>query len=51
MTTIHPSAIVESGAQLGADCEIMAHAIVTKHCVLGDRVVVHPFAVIGGDPQ
>lgn len=50
-TTIHPTAIVEPGAQLGADCQIMAHAIVTKHCVLGDRVVVHPFAVIGGDPQ
>lgn len=48
---IHPTAIVEPGAQLGADCEIMAHAIVTKHCVLGDRVVVHPFGVIGGDPQ
>jgi len=50
-TTIHPTAIVESGAQLGADCEIMAYAVVTKHCVLADRVVVHPFAVIGGDPQ
>ncbi len=50
-TVIHPTAIVEDGAQLGADCEIMAYAIVTKHCVLGDRVVVHPFAVIGGDPQ
>ena len=50
-TTIHPTAIVEPGAQLGADCEIMAYAVVTKHCVLGDRVVVHPFAVIGGDPQ
>lgn len=51
MSTIHPTAIVEPGAQLGADCEIMAYAVVTKHCVLGDRVVVHPFAVIGGDPQ
>jgi len=29
----------------------MAHAVVTRHCVLADRVVVHPFAVIGGDPQ
>lgn len=29
----------------------MAYAVVTRHCVLGDRVVVHPFAVIGGDPQ
>jgi UDP-N-acetylglucosamine acyltransferase len=50
-TVIHPTALVEPGAQLGADCEIMAGAIVTRHCVLGDRVVVHPFAVVGGDPQ
>ncbi|MFM1851897.1 MAG: hypothetical protein RIS54_1581 [Verrucomicrobiota bacterium] len=50
-TTIHPTAIVEPGAQLGGGCEIMAHAIVTRHCVLGAGVVVHPFAVIGGDPQ
>lgn len=48
---IHPTAIIEPGAQLGADCEIMAYAIVTSHCVLAERVVVHPFAVIGGDPQ
>ena len=50
-TVIHPTAIVEKGAQLGADCEIMAGAIVTRHCVLGDRVVVHPYVVLGGDPQ
>jgi len=48
---IHATAIVETGAQLGADCEIQAYAIVTRHAVLGERVVVHPFAVIGGDPQ
>lgn len=29
----------------------MAGAIVTRHCVLGERVVVHPYAVVGGDPQ
>ncbi len=50
-TTIHPTALVEPGAQLGTDCEIMAYAVVTRHCELGDRVVVHPFAVVGGDPQ
>jgi UDP-N-acetylglucosamine acyltransferase len=49
--TIHPTAIVEDGAQLGAGCVIHAHAIVTRHCELGDGVVVHPFAVVGGDPQ
>ena len=48
---IHPTAIVEEGAQLGAGCEIHAHAIVTKHGVLGENVIVHPFAVVGGDPQ
>ncbi|MEY2880975.1 MAG: hypothetical protein RLZZ15_3355 [Verrucomicrobiota bacterium] len=51
MTTIHPTALVEPGAQLGAGCVIHAYAIVTKHCVLGERVAVHPFAVVGGDPQ
>lgn len=50
-TSIHPTAIVEPGAQLGADCEIQAYAIVKKWARLGDRVVVHPFSVIGGDPQ
>ncbi len=50
-SVIHPEAIVEDGAQLGADCEIMARAVVTRHAVLGDRVVVHPGAVVGGDPQ
>lgn len=50
-TLIHPSATVEAGAQLGVDCHVMAHAVVTRHAVLGDRVVVHPGAVVGGDPQ
>ncbi len=48
---IHPTAMIEDGARLGADCEIMAGAMVTRHCILGDRVVVHPYAVLGGDPQ
>lgn len=50
-TLIHPTAIVEAGAELGVDCEIMAHAVVTRHAVLGDRVIVHPGSVVGGDPQ
>ena len=48
---IHPTAIIEQGATLGAGCVVHAHAHVTRHCVLGEGVVVHPFAVIGGDPQ
>ncbi len=49
--SIHPTAIVEEGAQLGAGCVIHAHAIILKHTVLADDVIVHPFAVLGGDPQ
>jgi UDP-N-acetylglucosamine acyltransferase len=48
---IHPTAVVEAGAQLGADVEIMAGAVVTRWARIGDRVVVHQGAVIGGDPQ
>lgn len=48
---LHSHAIIETGAQLGKDCEIMAGAVITRHAILGDRVVVHPGAVVGGDPQ
>jgi UDP-N-acetylglucosamine acyltransferase len=48
---VHPTAIIEDGARLSAGCAIHAHALVTRHCQLGEGVVVHPFAVIGGDPQ
>jgi len=51
MTVIHPTAIVEPGAQLGADCEVQAYAVVKQWAVLGDRVQVHHFAAVGGNSQ
>lgn len=48
---LHPTAIVEAGAQVGEGCVVHAHAVVTRHAVLEAGVVVHPFAVVGGDPQ
>ncbi len=48
---IHPTAIVEAGAKIGAGCVIHAGAIIKAGAVLGDRVAVHPYAVVGGDPQ
>jgi UDP-N-acetylglucosamine acyltransferase len=49
--SVHPTAIIEDGVTLGAGCVVQAHAIIRRHSVLGDGVVVHPFAVVGGDPQ
>jgi UDP-N-acetylglucosamine acyltransferase len=48
---IHPTALVESGARLGEACIIHAYAVIRRHCVLDDGVVVHGFALVGGDPQ
>jgi len=50
-TIIHPTAVIEPGAQIGADCEIMAGAVIKNGAVLGERVTVCECAVIGGAPQ
>jgi UDP-N-acetylglucosamine acyltransferase len=49
--SIHSTAIIEEGVTLGAGCVVQAGAIIKKHSVLCDGVVVHPYSVIGGDPQ
>lgn len=49
--SVHPTAIIEEGVRLGSDCVIHAYALIRKYSVLGDRVRVDAFAVIGGDPQ
>lgn len=51
MTTVHPQSIVEDGVVLGSDITLMAGAILRKGTEVGDRVTVHPYAVIGGEPQ
>jgi UDP-N-acetylglucosamine acyltransferase len=50
-TIVHPTAVVEPGATLGEGCHVHAGAVIRRHCVLGERVVVHPYAVLGGEPQ
>jgi UDP-N-acetylglucosamine acyltransferase len=49
--TVHPTAIVQDGARLGPGCIIHANANISRYCDLEEAVVVHPFAVVGGDPQ
>ncbi len=51
MSSIHPTAIVEEGAVLGAGCVIHPYAVIKRGAVLGAGVAVHPFAVVGGDPN
>lgn len=66
---IHPTAIVDPAAQLGAGVRIGPFCIVEADTVIGDRTVlrpqaqvlrhttvgaecdIHPFAVVGGEPQ
>ncbi len=46
-----PYAIVEEGAEVGAECVLAAHAIIRRGAVLGRGVKVDSFAVVGGEPQ
>lgn len=49
--SVHPTAIVEDGVQLGADVEIGPYAIVRAGTVLGDGVTVGEHAVLGKRPK
>ena len=48
MSNIHPTAIVEEGAQLGENVTVEPYAIVKKHVVLGDSVTIKSHAYIDG---
>jgi UDP-N-acetylglucosamine acyltransferase len=43
---VHPTAIVDSGAELGADVEIGPYAIVGPQVSVGDRSVLAPHAIL-----
>jgi len=49
MNTIHPTAIVEDGAQLGEDVSIGPYCVVGPQVKLGDGVTLESHVVIGGD--
>jgi UDP-N-acetylglucosamine acyltransferase len=48
---VGPFAVVEARVALGEGTRLDAHAIVRSGARLGAGNVVHPFAVLGGDPQ
>ena len=46
---IGPNSVVAEDVVIGKDCVIMANASIRERCVLGDRVILQPGAVIGSD--
>lgn len=46
---IGPNCVIGSDATLGKNCHIMANSTVRERCVLGDRVILQPGAVVGSD--
>jgi len=49
--SIGPYVVIEGAVRIGADTRVMAHAVLRGPIELGERNVVHPGAVLGGEPQ
>jgi UDP-N-acetylglucosamine acyltransferase len=43
---IHPTALVDPGAHLGADVEVLPFTIIEAETIIGDRCVIGPHAII-----
>jgi UDP-N-acetylglucosamine acyltransferase len=48
---VGPWCTVGPGVRLDADVHLVSHVVVQQDTTVGARTVIHPFAVIGGDPQ
>jgi len=46
---IGPNVVIGEDAVIGRDCKLHANASVRERCVLGDRVILQPGAVVGSD--
>ena len=46
---IGPNSVIGDDAVVGKDCRILSNVTVRERCVLGDRVILQPGAVIGSD--
>jgi len=49
MNTIHPTALIENGAQLGENVSIGPYCVVGPHVRLDDDVTLESHVVVGGD--
>ena len=48
---VGPWCIVGPNVELLSGVRLISHAVVQQDTIVGARTVIHPFAVIGGDPQ
>jgi UDP-3-O-[3-hydroxymyristoyl] glucosamine N-acyltransferase len=48
-TIVFAGAHIGSQAQVGEDCRVMSTAVVCDGCFVGDRVVLNPGAIVGGE--
>lgn len=48
-TEIGPNVVVGEKVLIGRDCHIHANVSIRERCILGDRVIIQPGAVIGSD--
>lgn len=48
---IGPWCTVGPGVTLAQGVHLVSHVVVQQDTTVGERTVIHPFAVIGGDPQ
>ena len=46
---IGPNCVISEHVVMGKDCHIMANSTIRERCILGDRVILQPGAVIGSD--
>jgi UDP-N-acetylglucosamine acyltransferase len=49
--TIGPYVVIEGAVRIGAETQVMAHAMLRGSTEIGERNVIHPGAVLGGEPQ
>ena len=47
-TIIHPTAVIEDGAQIGQGCQIGPYCVVGPHVVLGDNITLKSHVVVEG---
>ena len=48
-TVIYPHVYVGRHVKIGKDCTLYSNVSIRENCVLGDRVILQPGCVIGGD--